>query len=631
MATLEDTQERQRFVAARPCPICGGHKDLPQGHGRRCYGYMDSTGDFARCTREENAGELTQNSDATYSHRLDGACRCGATHGLRRANDPPAAPPTTTVRETTVRHEIRGPDGALQAVHARKGSGAGKRVWWEGKLNGHAPADLIYRAEHLSTGEGPIVLTEGEPAADAVASLGLLAIGTVCGASAGLSAPAASLLSGREVWLWPDADDAGREHMERNAQALEQAGATVRMIEWAAAPPKGDAADYVQAGGTREGVAALLVGAAPPAPDPGPYIDWSEFWSKDRAEAEWVIDRILAKGRGHAIYAEHKVGKSLLTLWCAVQLINAGHVVIYLDYEMGEDDLEERLSDMGCDAATDLSLLRYALLPSLAPLDTREGGQQLLALVDAEQATHPGTHVAVVIDTVSRAVAGEENSNDTIQDFYRYTGLGLKQRGVTWARLDHAGKDAARGARGGSAKGDDVDVIWRLVPTEGGVELKRDAARMSWVPEKVALKIKIEPVLTYETETDESWPMGTIELAGLLDELGVPASASKRSACDALKAAGKGRRAYLVGRAQSYRRDKELGWYRGPDPLRDPPPSTGPGPTSGPTSENPMDMGGTHLGPARTHPHSHIGTRSHTLGGTRSQGRVPDDEEEFPF
>ena len=30
----------QRFTRHRPCPICGGHANLPAGRGVRCYGFL---------------------------------------------------------------------------------------------------------------------------------------------------------------------------------------------------------------------------------------------------------------------------------------------------------------------------------------------------------------------------------------------------------------------------------------------------------------------------------------------------------------------------------------------------------------------------------------------------------------
>ena len=89
----------RRFTKSHPCPVCGGHDGLGRGQGVRCFGYLDRSGDYARCTREEHAGSLPQNRDGTYSHRLHGQCRCGQAHGdaparrgppRRREHPPPA-------------------------------------------------------------------------------------------------------------------------------------------------------------------------------------------------------------------------------------------------------------------------------------------------------------------------------------------------------------------------------------------------------------------------------------------------------------------------------------------------------------------------------------------------------------
>jgi hypothetical protein len=300
------------------------------------------------------------------------------------------------------------------------------------------------------------------------------------------------------------------------------------------------------------------------------FIDWSEFWSRDRTAPEWLLEDILARGRAHAIYAVHKGGKSLLMLWCALELTKAGALVVYLDYEMGEDDLYERLEDMGYGPESDLSLLRYNLLPSLPPLDTADGARELLSILDRERAAHPGRQLALVIDTTSRAIAGDENSADTLRGYYRHTGLGLKQRGVTSVRLDHSGKDPQRGQRGTSAKGDDVDVVWRLHEVEGGYELRRELSRLTWVPERVSLRKVTEPVLHFE-RAPRPWPAGTQEAADLLDRLGVSPGASTRAAQAALREADKGRRREVVAAAQRWRQMIERERMGGREPPREPP------------------------------------------------------------
>lgn len=282
---------------------------------------------------------------------------------------------------------------------------------------------------------------------------------------------------------------------------------------------------------------------------------WDEFWSAEREEAEWAHEPVLARGRGHSIYARHKVGKSLLALYFAKEIVARGETVLYLDHEQGADDLYERLADMGCGPETDLSRLRYALLPSMPPLDTAEGGITLAAVLDDTLAALGGP-LTVIIDTFSRVTSGDENSNDTVRAFYRYSGIELKRRGVTWARLDHGGWDDSNGARGASGKGDDVDVVWQLLRTDDGLLLKRNAARMAWIPEKVPLARVLDPYLAFETAS-ASWPAGTYEVAELLDDLGVGVGVSGRRAIEALRQAKQGRRATVVNAAVKYRKSRE--------------------------------------------------------------------------
>lgn len=278
----------------------------------------------------------------------------------------------------------------------------------------------------------------------------------------------------------------------------------------------------------------------PAATTGGFFVDWHDFMAREHASEDWLLEPLLARGRAHAIYAGHKTGKSLMLLWAAAKLATGDDpvVVIYLDYEMSEDDLHDRLLDMGHDNPATLQRLRYALLPMLPPLDSVAGGDALLAIVDAEQAAWPDHHVAVVIDTTSRAVSGEENSADTIRAFYRETGIKLKQRGCTWVRVDHAGKDAAKGQRGSSAKGDDVDLVWLVDARENGdLRLVRKASRMGWVKPEVTMG-RTESPLAYTAGEGDGYPQGTKECVDALDRLGVDPSLGRGKAGAALRDAG---------------------------------------------------------------------------------------------
>ncbi len=223
---------------------------------------------------------------------------------------------------------------------------------------------------------------------------------------------------------------------------------------------------------TGEVLEAPQDGSGAPQDDPGerarrlfPRLDWHALWDDDDEE-EWIHEPLLAVRRLVSLYSAPKVGKSLLMLELAVGISRGEAVlgytptrrwrVLYVDFENDpRGDVRSRLQAMGY-GPDDLDHIDYLSFPTMAGLDSERGGLELLEAVRAY-----GSEV-VVIDTVSRAVDGEENSNDTWLGLYRHTGLKLKQAGVAAIRLDHSGKDESKGTRGGSAKSGDVDAIWRL-------------------------------------------------------------------------------------------------------------------------------------------------------------------------
>ena len=136
-----------------------------------------------------------------------------------------------------------------------------------------------------------------------------------------------------------------------------------------------------------------------------------------------------------------------------------------------------------------------------------------------------------------------------------HTGIELKRRGCTWLRLDHAGKEASQGQRGSSAKGDDVDLVWKLVQTANGVQLQRELARMSWVPESLTFKISESPLDFVRAAND--WPEGTDEVAYWLDKYEVPLGATCSAVMKVLREHGTPKRKQLVLAALRFRRERE--------------------------------------------------------------------------
>jgi excisionase family DNA binding protein len=105
----------RRFTEANPCPVCGSNKDLPQGKGVRCWGFLSADGLWAHCTRTDFAGGLTMKPGAdTYAHRLQEDCKCGKAHSdipapksVPRATNARLRRPTTTSTNRVISYSKR--------------------------------------------------------------------------------------------------------------------------------------------------------------------------------------------------------------------------------------------------------------------------------------------------------------------------------------------------------------------------------------------------------------------------------------------------------------------------------------------------------------------------------------------
>jgi hypothetical protein len=326
-------------------------------------------------------------------------------------------------------------------------------------------------------------------------------------------------------------------------------------------------------------------------------VDWKAFWSLEHATEEWLAKPLIAKGRQTALFAGAKTGKSWLTLNVTAALATGKPIlgqpaqppvhVLYLDYEMIESDLYERLEQFGYTEDDDLSHLHYALIPNLPPLNTTEGASAVMKLVELTKAE------VVVIDTTGRAIDGEENSADSYREFARTTGLSLKRANIACIRTDHAGKDGGKkqGQRGSSAKNDDVDIVYRLDKSDDGLTLKRTHTRISWVPETVSLVVEdFDDIISIRLRSKEQrgWTVKEIAIANRLDELGFPQDIGVNEVIRQLKDQGisLGHKS-AIGRAIQCRKQPR------PDPLNHTePPQTEPvrttyknGTTFGTTSE----------------------------------------------
>lgn len=281
-----------------------------------------------------------------------------------------------------------------------------------------------------------------------------------------------------------------------------------------------------------------------------PTVDWSQAFDGAPDEIDWLARDFIACGQSYALVSQAKAGKSLLMLDVAAAIATGRPVlgcrpqpprrVLYVDHENSHHDLIERLRDMGY-TADELGNLRYLSFPSMPPLDGPAGGVDL-----AEVAEHHDADL-IIIDTVARVVAGEENSADTYRALYRHTLAPLKAAGRAVVRLDHRGKGPNASARGSSAKADDVDAVWTLDTQPGSddgdmfVNLGLERQRGNAHPERILLLRQYDPNLRHIVRPKLLPPAEQRRIGACIEamiQLRLPVETGNRKAREALRLGG---------------------------------------------------------------------------------------------
>jgi hypothetical protein len=242
----------QRFTKTHPCPVCGGHADLPSGQGVRCFGFLSADGEYAHCTREELAGPLEAHPETqAFAHRLSGSCRCGVEHGSTRPSVPSVSATSTSQRLIVATYPYTDEAGELlyevvryepKSFAQRRPDGNGSWVW---NLDG--TRRVPYKLPLLiSAGKAgyPMWVVEGEKDADALEGVGILATCNPAGAGKWRAEYATYLRGAREVVVVADRDEQGHKHAAEVAASLSGI-APVRLVEAKAGK---DAFDHLGAG-----------------------------------------------------------------------------------------------------------------------------------------------------------------------------------------------------------------------------------------------------------------------------------------------------------------------------------------------------------------------------------------------
>lgn len=326
-------------------------------------------------------------------------------------------------------------------------------------------------------------------------------------------------------------------------------------------PGASDYADYLKSQIQPGGSADLRVVTGEPE-NPRGWIDWADFWAKERGdEPEYVWHNLIPVGASVALVAPRGDGKSLLTLEGATAVATGGtflgvkvtqRTVMYVDLDQSESTIHDRLTDLGYTEDDDLSRFHYSLLGDWPPLDTAHGGIALL-----QEAQRVGAEL-VIVDTLSRMISGPENENDTFLKLNQFTTRRFQAANISILRLDNTGKDTTKGQRGASAKEDDGEMIYFLRDLGADqLEIKRTKNRCGLQSdETVMITRQGMPLRHMPIRATDSIGNRVLEVIRWMDDLGLPNDTGRPKASKALKDNGHSARNRIIGQAVGVRKTR---------------------------------------------------------------------------
>jgi len=459
-ATGRVAQDHGTYLHAA-CPACGSSDNLVVGPGVHPDGHalIDcKTG----CAYEDILAELDDGPPAATRARAS---------AIRR---------TLVGREP---FEIRDRKGTLVGVHERRDYSDGSKDFrWSWSSDKPQLADVpLYGSEEVADFDrtAPVILTEGERKRNRLKEAGYQTLALPYSKPVP-NAPVLSVLDGFDVILWPDNDDVGRAAMDGVARAITGRARSVSVVSWPDAPPKGDAADYLDSH-TVEECDALLRGAEPYR-KPSALVTFSaaQLLASPPDKPVEIVPGLLPAGVS-LLVAAPKLGKSWLAYQIAVAVAVGGDVLgrrarkgdfLYLALEDGEYRAYSRLAII-------LGHLGMTGWPSDAgTLDiafNSERGDALIEQIEDWLAEHPNA-LGVGIDTLQKARPPRGNSRETqyaldVQDVGRVLALARRHPEIAVPIVHHDTKashapgadfvDAVSGTSGIGGSGDTILVLRR--------------------------------------------------------------------------------------------------------------------------------------------------------------------------
>jgi hypothetical protein len=368
-----------------------------------------------------------------------------------------------------------------------------------------------------------VFLVEGEKAADAIKSIGMIATTAHTGAG---SWPAAitEYFAGAQVIIVPDNDVPGWQYAYKAAEAILPIVKSLKVVDLGLQGQGDDAFEFIEAGGGRAELVALVKAAAvittldqvtmperlnpilnsvasavqqltapaediakefesDPAAPPKPSKQIQiEHWDSIQDEpVRWLIDKVLPVGSFSALYGPPGSFKSFHALhiahciatgtaWMGNEVTEAGGV-LYIAGE-GFGGVGARIKACKQHHQTEAGAPIYVIRHQLNLRSSVEDFNALMLAVETLVMDTGIDFKLIVIDTLARSFGGgDENSASDMMQFVVTCGHIQKiVQDAALMILHHSGKDSAKGMRGSSALLGAVDTELELIRFEDSMK-----------------------------------------------------------------------------------------------------------------------------------------------------------------
>lgn len=350
-----------------------------------------------------------------------------------------------------------------------------------------------------------VFLCEGEKAADALKTIGVVATCTHNGAS-NFPEDVVKHLVGLTIAIVPDNDTVGWEYARKAVAALKAVTKSIRVVDLQLNEIKEDAYEFVyKYGGDKDRLVDLtkatqavtsemdvttparLLGVVEtqenqdlelPAVTPTREGFKLEAWDDIEDEpVEWLIQGVIPQRSFVALYAPPASFKSFVALDIAECIATGrtflGHeiskqgAVLYIAGE-GHGGIGTRIKALKTHHNTPENTPVYFLRRQVNLRSSKTDLQDLVNAIDDLKAINEINFELIIIDTLARAFGGgNENASEDMGAFITAAGAIQGKYECSLLVVHHAGKDATKGLRGHSSLLGAVDTELEIIRIEG--------------------------------------------------------------------------------------------------------------------------------------------------------------------